>query len=980
MWASLIKGHTALGDDVEIEKILPKEVLEDIEVLFSLSQRFGQAGNLEKAEAYLRKGYARAPDASEFKMALGECLAEQVSRAGKLYLGSPLSDVERAKLDEAVSLLGSAWASLRDTELAAVSDHCPANLSSVLIVLGERERADETVNQGLIRRPDSPDLLRRKLQLLLDSGKNDEAKRIFQNLKPDSVSDYVLLHAEVLRRSGDIAEAIVVLEQFITKPPDAELAQVARCLLIELLAEKFGFAKARERVQSLLEQGPPDYRSLLAAAAAAKEDGDSVAAEAYLAKAKDIVDATTDTRAWLMLADLLVDWELYQDAIPIYRKHCSPLNDTRSLKRYVGALMETDRRREIVDLSERLPNTIKEKAFYLRVLGELSFQVGDLTAARQYFDKCLDKAPQDFHVRLRWAEILITLNDKAPVEAYLARQDELHASLRVEELIHLSRLHRLLGRPLEAVRIAYEARRRYPGSKDAHLNIVGLLLSDRGLSLPQDEATLIATDMAFAVLDREQKERVFIIEDRPLEDLLATEIRPDHSLAKRSLGLRRNDVVLLSQSAFFREEGTIVWVKQKYLYALHDTMETFETRFPETGAMFRVPLPKAGTPEERLSPILHSVESYARRIAEVEKLYTEKQLPICVVAKLIGRNVLDVWRGFVVGGKFNIAVCLGSHEEREIALGLVANSKEGFILEPISLFLLHTLSLLDSVQLLCGKLAVTQAALDEYRKAIAESDIHRDGYMTIGKQGEQFVRQEITAEDVAKHVGQLESVLKWAEEHCEIVPAIPKRDIEESDPKGAKRLMGRAYYETLLAASGSNRVLISDDWHLRRLGKGSFGVESVWTQPVLLACVSRGVLERNKYSNTIAMFVESRYHFTSINAEILCDVARETNWIISPRLEKLMATLELKTNELQSLVGVVAEFLHQIWSREKFLISSGEARKLTYSVLAGVNPGGSPHCHLFLRVLGVRVILGQLPEVAWRVVIGWYQGHFLIHD
>lgn len=76
---------------------------------------------------------------------------------------------------------------------------------------------------------------------------------------------------------------------------------------------------------------------------------------------------------------------------------------------------------------------------------------------------------------------------------------------------------------------------------------------------------------------------------------------------------------------------------------------------------------------------------------EVTKLYTDKCMPITAIAKLLGRNVLDVWRGFVLSETFKIAVCLGSQQERDDAVSLVEHADKGLMLEPLSLYSLHVL-------------------------------------------------------------------------------------------------------------------------------------------------------------------------------------------------------------------------------------------------------------------------------------------------
>jgi tetratricopeptide (TPR) repeat protein len=973
VWANVIRTHIANKDNIALDDVLPPEVVHNEDVQFAVADYHGRRGNLPLCEEWLRKALKAEEPSVQVQMGLAECLASQVSMAGKLYPGSPLEERERAQLIESVALLRSVWSQLRGTEIVAIAEHLPTNLATILIVLGETTEALEIAQQGLERRPTSPELVRHTLRLLLDTRKTDDARKLLDRLGAESVSKYALYRAEVLRRDGDEINALEVLKKFIDDGPDSEERQIAKCFFLEIAVKHIGFSEAKAWVEAT---GPLDYRGWLALAAASKQEGDEERAQECLQRAEADIGSTPDSRAWLTLADLLFDWKHFDRAAEIYRHHCSSLNDSRSLRRYVGALMELDRRRELADVTSRLPESIKEDAFFQRVLGEMAFQAGDLPKARVYFEKCLQTDATDFRVRVRWAEVLLSLGQKDPVEQYLNRERSAVAQ-RSSQIIHLGRLEHLLGRINEAVALFYQARRRFPGSADAHLGLMSLLLSNQKLDLPQGPSTEVGPSMAFAIKDADGQARTYVIEDLPPEELLENEVPSDHPLAKRAKGLNAGKKVLLAESPFGREEGEILWVKHKYLNALHETMGTFETRFPESGALFRVRVPQGDKPEERLAPILKSVERLAKKAEEVEKFYTEKSFPLCVIAKLLGRASLDVWRSYLQSGK-NIIVCRGSHEERKEGIATVESQSAGFILEPMSLFLLHSLSLLDAVVNVSGKLGLTKSTLDEYKRLIDERSGYNQGYLTIGKQEDQFVRQEITAEDVAKEVAQLRAILEWAENNCVIVPAIPKQDLTEAKASQTREVMGDAYYDTLLAANGSGRVLISDDAHLRALGKQSFGVTSVWTQPLLMVCAARKHLDSAKYRNTIVALLESNYKFTSIDADVIYQVARDGDWVVTPRFKRVVSTLEARSNEINALMVVLGAFLRRVWGTD--LIENDQKRRLTFALLTGVNPGQSPNCLAMLYALGMRARAGHFPNDGFTAVVDWYEGHFLLLD
>ena len=120
-WGALVKALGVRGDNVDYQTLVPKQFLDDEDIAYSIGHGFCRRGELDSGELWLRRGLMSKPDSIDLKMALGECLAEQVSRAGKLYPGSALTIGERNKLDEALTLLDSGWSALRTSQLGPIA-------------------------------------------------------------------------------------------------------------------------------------------------------------------------------------------------------------------------------------------------------------------------------------------------------------------------------------------------------------------------------------------------------------------------------------------------------------------------------------------------------------------------------------------------------------------------------------------------------------------------------------------------------------------------------------------------------------------------------------------------------------------------------------------------------------------------------------------------------------------------------------------
>jgi tetratricopeptide (TPR) repeat protein len=634
--------------------------------------------------------------------------------------------------------------------------------------------------------------------------------------------------------------------------------------------------------------------------------------------------------------------------------------------------MSADRRRELAELLANIPETILRKSFYQRILAELAYQTGDLQSALKYFEKRLELMPDDYQSRARWAEIQLAFRNVEAVEAYLRNQRRTEGQLKPQQAMEVSRIYRAVGKPLDALRLIYETLRTYPNSEPVNIALISVLLADRDINLPTDPKIPIGIDTAFAVQHGSQQS-IFIVEDRPAEEMREHEMRPEHPLAVRALGQHAGDRVLMSETPYSREEGTILWVKHKYLHALHQTMETFEARFPHQKALFRVPIEKKDGQLE-LAPILKALDARAEQTQRLTKLYTENHLPLCALAKASRTNVLDLWRGLITDTQINIAVCLGTEDERNKAFKLLKVARtRGLILEPLSLYLLHSLGVLTPVEKLFGRLAVAKATLDTFQDLIDERALQSDGYLSLAKVDGNYVRQEISAEDIAANVRQLQAIVEWAKANCEVVPAVPNQDLQETNPRAAREVLGDAFFDTLLAANGSDRVVLSDDQYLRALANQSFAVDVVWTQPLLLELLAKGELTAEEYVKALGVLIQSKYNFSSVNASDLLTAVKVDPWTRESNFPILASALSARNVQPSSLINVTVEFLTALWKRVPSTMSATDARRLTFALLEHIAPHKSEHVDTFYSG-----VMKLVPREAGTVIHEWYEGHSVL--
>jgi len=389
----------------------------------------------------------------------------------------------------------------------------------------------------------------------------------------------------------------------------------------------------------------------------------------------------------------------------------------------------------------------------------------------------LAQGPADLIVRIRWAEIAVRLNRSREVLQWWTEQPPDLTRANLDELLELGSVLANLDQMEDAAAVFYQAHRRHGHDPRAHLGLTSLMLFHAN-----DARWMIAADstlragVAFGLRDDSGVERAYILEDVAEQNLRQDELSTRAGLGARVLGLRPGDSVITHQSELATHQATITWVKHKYVHALHSTLAQFNTRFPDHPAMVGVPMPTSGPPEVRIAPILQESERQLAWRESVAEHYTRQPVPIATIARMLGRDELDVWP-MPFGPKGPpVTVCLGNPPERAAALKLLGEPGRRYILEPSAVLTLDTLGLLEPLMRVLGPIAVVQETLELLRQKIAEERSRDAGYLQVGSENGQLVRYEITREQVAHNIEVLERVQSWVSQHCQIVPAVPRAD------------------------------------------------------------------------------------------------------------------------------------------------------------------------------------------------------------
>ena len=247
-------------------------------------------------------------------------------------------------------------------------------------------------------------------------------------------------------------------------------------------------------------------------------------------------------------------------------------------------------------------------------------------------------------------------------------------------------------------------------------------------------------------------------------------------------------------------------------------------------------------------------------------------------------------------------------KKRQEAFDLLEKN-DSVTIDITALLTAERLEILDVLKNKFTKLLIAQSTIDLLQEAISDrKGMGSRGYSTIGKDGEQFVREEITPEIIKTQTEYLERVKSWAKSNCTITPCktIPK--VEKR--KELKEILGMSFLETILIAKEQNSPLYTDDFGTKALAKSEeFNVLGVWTQVIMMHALAGKQMTDEAYNKATIRLVQLGYRHTTISGAILLEAAKQANWVNAKPYTDILETLRGPQMEVKSTVGVFIEFL-----------------------------------------------------------------------
>ena len=872
-----LQSLNLLGRAQDIEDLLTAEpwISEDKTCSLALGDINLKKGHYEKAEQYLRKAVELdAGNAAAYEL-LGLSIflpiQNQLQSCPPL-LGS-LSKTVIQNLNEIDGILTTAIDLAKESESRIKVHEIYINRAGVRGILGRYDDALKDCDYVLTEDRTNRVALQNKGRILLSKNLYPEAIECFEKAGDSSIQ-IPLAHAYMESKRFD--DAVNLLETlWKTETDESRLIMVAD-LLLQLYHELNNSDKMREMMQSISFRWPNNPETLASAAHQYRREGAIEAAVDCIEQALRLADGPQSDWLNYELANLLYEQKEYGKAAKIYSLITNAAIDSVLTQKYLSALYNAGEYREALTIARslRINNNGQPIPFISEIETFVLEYIEDIATAKELLGQLSLVEPAKIKHKLRLAFMNLRTGNDVEARAILEKisVDELRDD--AEALIRVAHARAYLGMP-DALIFAYRARSIAPDSSEIQSAYLGLFFGPLAGNISIAEPPTVDIDTVVylqrvdvktdgrAEMNPDGEVRIYVIQEEEQDNLRAHRLSPTSTLAGRLIGKCKQDIVSLKEGPYEVLAYKITDIRNKYLYAAQEIMQDFSTLFPDNPSFHRIEIK-----DHDLSKIFESIDARHEMVAGAIKAYRNKPIPLGALASVTGSNIIDIMAGM---WKIDDGIIVASQGVPEITEkeSEMIRSADNILLDLSSLYTLAMLNLLDKIPFLFKTIFVPQAVIDDIGQLIMTRTSDTGPTMSLGKEGDHYVRSDITADDVRKSREFLQRMVDFIQAKAEIVPSTAVFSLGKAKVEQLEDLFGKSSIAAISAAKEREVLLYSDDLYLRIYAERDWNVKGTWTQPILQNLAEKKIITDDEYHRAVVTLAIARYSFVSINADTI---------------------------------------------------------------------------------------------------------------
>ena len=900
---------------------VPKAHRNSPEVAFELGKMAAHHGKLKEAKKWLELGIEwESADVIEIKVVLGLILIEMLPDGMEGFVVGQIDEDTQSIIDRIIELFTEAWEKVKDTDLKSVKHAWIAQRGLIFRLKEEYEKAAKDLDIAIELCPDNPLYKKFRAVVALESGDVQKAKVLFEELISSKQAGVVIPLADIYSQTGQSDDAIKILKDYIEQHPDHNLIEEVKRSLVYTYLEKGDLDSAEDLVNEMRIEDPNNILSLVVAAKILVEKEQKQDALSLLQEARDYALDTGSIRERDAVAEGLQELEQYGDATALYEKIADRTQYTPLTRKLLCCYYQTGELGQALEICQNILQQKEPSSEIIELAAGIQDELGNLSESRRLCGQYLAVHPDDELMRLRKASLDFRTQAFDEVDRYL-QSDIGTSKLDLVNILRLAEIYSARGHDRKTIELLYETLRTHYDDSQTHLKYIAAFSRHKKDNDEWLNATQADVDTAICVEDESGKHRWYVIEDREDVKTDRDEVQPSHRIAQQLLGKAVGEKIVLRDGPMGIENGTIVEIKSKYVHACRDSMENFEIRFPNVLGLYKRTIPDLDSddPEsvsQQFEPILQQVKNRSEGIDNAKDIYKKGKITIGELADAVNEHPIDIWGSLICEEDVGIRCCEGNELEREAALKLLQNKNIILVIDLITLMNIYVLKVHDIVVGTFGKLGIAQSTIDDIQQKIYEiHGMQGRSLMAMSYEKDQYIRREITEDELKRKSEHLENMIVWIRENCEVLPVSAVGNMDREQRNKLEKLLGKSFHDTILLATETDKLLWSDDSMLRLFAKKEYNADGIWTQIVLMKCQELNKLDNSTYQKKVVHLVLSNYRHTAINDDTLIEAARQSKWQLDFPLDQILKTLSGRYCDEDSAIRVAVNFVYQLWQK-----------------------------------------------------------------
>lgn len=898
-----IRAMHELGKSYQtIIKSLDPAILESIEALHALSY-ITRDTNPEQSIYLLEKAAEKDSSDINIRADLGIAIMQRVESKWKGKIRGELNSIDQASIQKGIDHLEYAWKQQRTLEDKKARQSWLFN-----IIVGYRFLKNDCVLENSLKElidldPDNKTNIQQAAAIAVESGKYELAESYLtsSSLEKEESNELALMLSDSLILQKKYDEALVLLKSILPKLVDnPSMTEHATSNIFKVLIDTGKLDEALELAENASQNIDEGSLAKLFYSRLATAQQDTSQAIQLLHEATTILPRDPSKSLMYGIADDAFDLKEYALAAEIYEKIMDISADSVETRKYLHALYETKRYNTLISCVITLKNNGFKAKNILRFEWLAHIALQDLKSARRALLSFLKTDPEDEYERLNVALIDFRTHNTRALSSYLNSNIEFEKldEESMTQIAHLFRTRNMIPRMLY---VAYELRKRFIDSPDAHNAYISLLLGLGNTGKKYLDADKVAANTAMIY-----EGGFFIVEADYPPSINNREISIEDANRRGFMEKKKGDQIVLSHNKISGERTTpIIEVQTKYVHALQDSMKNYEQRFVD-----RTDLMGFNIEDKDFSPIFKQIDETHSNALTIEELYSTGKLTIDLFAESVGRNIIEVIYALRNTPHLGVRASMGNTLERE-ALDSVLRRMNSpvFVIDIVALINFYELGIeVKAIGLEKFKISQSTKDLLIQEEAKLENESHQQG-MTIYKQGDNYVRQEVTSKERKQRVKNIKNLIKWVDVNTEAMPfdeSLLAKLADNEKLAGLEDALLESQMDTMKLATNNQSILYTDDVGFGSLAKEVFGTQYIWTQAILGYSTQRQKLDPIEYGKLSIKLAQANLHHLGISPVILLQSILVTD---ESAFKSSFYALTRKEVEVVSMVQVIVQFI-----------------------------------------------------------------------